>query len=170
MINHKSLIKLLDEKKINFTLYNHPPLFTVEDSKKLRGNIEGAHTKNLFLKTKKKKFYLFSCLESTKINLKLLRQQMNLNNLSFAGEKYLNELLNVKPGAVTPFGLLNDSEKKIIFFLDLKLNNFNSFNFHPLVNTVTINIKKDDFYNLLKINNIVVHLFNFETYNTYDIK
>ena len=95
---------------------------------------------------------------------------MNLNNLSFAGEKYLNELLNVKPGAVTPFGLLNDNEKKIIFFLDLKLNNFNSFNFHPLVNTVTINIKKDDFYNLLKINNIVVHLFNFETYNTYDIK
>ena len=170
MISYKSLLKLLDETNISYSLYNHPPLFTVEDSKKLRGNIEGAHTKNLFLKTKKKKFYLFSCLESTKINLKLLRQQMNLNNLSFAGEKYLNELLNVKPGAVTPFGLLNDSEKKIIFFLDLKLNNFNSFNFHPLVNTVTINIKKDDFYNLLKINNIVVHLFNFETYNTYDIK
>ena len=170
MINHKSLIKLLDEKKINFTLYNHPPLFTVDDSKKLRGNINGAHTKNLFLKTKKNNFYLFSCLESTKIDLKLLKQRMNLNSLSFAGDKYLHELLNVKSGAVTPFGLLNDNEKKINFFLDLKLNDFDSFNFHPLINTATINIQKEGFYNFLKINNIVINLFNFETYNTCDIK
>ena len=170
MIDYKSLIKLLDEKNINYSLYNHLPLFTVDDSKKLRGDINGAHTKNLFLQTKKKKFYLFSCLESIKIDLKLLRKRMNLNNLSFAGKKHLHELLNVEPGAVTPFGLLNDIEKKINFYLDLKLDDFNSFNFHPLVNTATINIKRGDFYKLLKMNNIVVHLFNFETYNTYDIK
>ena len=72
MIDYKSLIKLLDEKNISYLLYNHLPLFTVDDSKKLRGNINGAHTKNLFLKTKKRQFYLFSCLESTKIDLKLL--------------------------------------------------------------------------------------------------
>ena len=59
MISYKSLLKLLDETNISYSLYNHPPLFTVEDSKKLRGNIEGAHTKNLFLKTKKKKFLSF---------------------------------------------------------------------------------------------------------------
>ena len=49
MIDYKSLIKLLDEKNISYLLYNHLPLFTVDDSKKLRGNINGAHTKNLFL-------------------------------------------------------------------------------------------------------------------------
>ena len=79
-------------------------------------------------------------------------------------------MLNVKPGAVTPFGLLNDTEKKINFYLDLKLDRFNNFNFHPLVNTATINIKRGEFYKLLKINNIIVNLFNFETYASYDIK
>ena len=170
MVDHKSLLKLLNETNIDYSLYNHPPLFTVNDSTKFRGDIGGAHTKNLFLKDKKKKFYLFSCLESTKIDLKFLRKRMNLNNLSFAGEKYLYELLNVKPGAVSPFGLLNDTEKKINFYLDLKLDSLNSFNFHPLDNTATINIKRGDFYKLLKINNIIVNLFNFETYATYDIK
>ena len=166
MIDDKSLIKLLDENHMHYVLYAHPPLFTVEDSKKLRGNINGAHTKNLFLKNKKNKFYLFSCLESTKIDLKRLKQRLNLGNISFAGEKYLHELLSVKPGAVTPFGLLNDNQKKIKFFFDLKLNNFNSFNFHPLVNTATINIKRNDFYKFFKINNITINFINFETYST----
>ncbi len=170
MINFKSLIRLLDEKNINYTLHFHPSLFTVDDSKKLRGNINGAHTKNLFLKNKKNNFYLFSCLESTKIDLKLLQKRMNLGNISFAKEKSLLELLCVKPGAVTPFGLLNDSENKIKFFIDLKLDDFNSFNFHPLVNTTTINIKREDFYNFFKINNIEINFINFETYNIHGIK
>ena len=54
--------------------------------------------------------------------------------------------------------------------IDLKLNEFDSLNFHPLINTATINIKKNDFYNFLKIQNINISLFNFETYNTCDIK
>ena len=121
MVDHKSLLKLLNETNIDYSLYNHPPLFTVNDSMKFRGDIGGAHTKNLFLKDKKKKFYLFSCLESTKIDLKLLRKRMNLNNLSFASETYLRELLNVKPGAVSPFGLLNDTEKKNKFLFRFKI-------------------------------------------------
>ena len=161
MIDDKSLIELLNKKNIDYVLYTHPPLFTVNDSKKLRGNIVGAHTKNLFLKNKKNNFYLFSCLESTTIDLKFLKQRLNLGNISFAGEKDLYELLNVSPGAVTPFGLLNDNEKKIKFFLDLKLNNFDSFNFHPLINTATINIKRNAFYNFFKINNISINLINF---------
>ena len=170
MINYKSLIKLLNERKINYIMHEHLPLFTVNDSKNLRGKINGAHTKNLFLKNKKNKFYLISCLESTKIDLKLVKKYLNMGNISFAGEKYLHSLMGVKPGAVTPFGLLNDNEKKIKFFLDSKLNSFDNFNFHPLINTMTINIKKNDFYNFLKINGIIINLFNFETYNTYDIK
>ena len=166
MINDKSLLRLLDENNIQYVLYAHPPLFTVDDSKKLRGNINGAHTKNLFIKNKKNNFYLFSCLESTKIDLKLLKKSLDLGSLSFASEKYLHELLGVRPGAVTPFGLLNDNKKKIKFFFDLKLNSFDSLNFHPLVNTATINIKKNDFYNFFKINNIIINLVDFDTYDT----
>jgi len=166
MINKDTLIILLKEKKINYTLYKHPPLFSVADSKRLRGDINGAHTKNLFLKNKKNNFYLFSCLESTIIDLRILKNKLNLGNISFAGEKHLLQLLNIKPGSVTPFGLLNDSERKIKFFIDRRLNDFNSFNFHPLINTATININKNDFYIFFKINNIIINLIDFDTYDT----
>ena len=164
MIDKKSLIKLLNTYKLEYNLYVHPPLFTVEDSKNMRGKIEGAHTKNLFLKNKKDYFFLITCLENTLVDLKLLRKNLNLGNVSFAGEKYLNELLNVSPGAVTPFGLLNDTNRKIKFYIDIKLNDFDSFNFHPLVNTATLNIKKKDFYNFFIDNDININLLNLDTF------
>jgi len=170
MINNKSLLELLIKHKINHILYVHPPLFTVDESKKYRGKINGAHTKNLFLKNKKNNFYLFSCIESTKVDLKLLKQNLNLGNISFAGEQYLQNMLGVKPGAVTPFGLLNDKEKKVKFYLDEKLNDFDNFNFHPLVNTETVSIKRLDFFNFFRVNKIDINLINFETYKSYVIK
>ena len=169
MIDNNSLIKLLDKHNIKYTQHFHPPLFTVNDSKKTRGVFDGAHTKNLFLKNKKNNFFLLSCLESAKINLKRLKKGLDLGNISFAKEENLYELLGVRPGSVTPFGLLNDIEKKIKFFLDLELNNFNSFNFHPLTNTATINIKKDDFYNFFKTYNISINLIDLKSYREDNI-
>ena len=167
MIDKKSLINLLDTDNLEYKLYDHPALFTVEDSKKMRGKIEGAHTKNLFLKNKKNNFLLITCVENTLVDLKLLRKNLNLGSISFASEKYLNELLNVAPGAVTPFGLLNDTHHKIKFYIDIKLNDFDSFNFHPLVNTATLNIKKKDFFNFFMDNTIKINLLNL---NTFEIK
>ena len=53
MFDKISLINLLDSKSISYKITEHKPLFTVEDSKNLRGSIDGAHSKNLFLKDKK---------------------------------------------------------------------------------------------------------------------
>lgn len=164
MISQKSLLKLLKTNNMVYKLYTHPPLFTVEDSKKMRGKIEGAHTKNLFLKNKNNNFFLITCIENTLVDLKLLKKNLKLGNISFAGEKHLNELLNVAPGAVTPFGLLNDTSRKIKFYIDIKLNYFNSFNFHPLVNTATLNISKKDFYNFFISNNININFLNLDTF------
>jgi len=169
MIDNKSLIKLLNTNNFKYKLYTHAPLVTVEDSKKMRGKIKGGHTKNLFLKNKKNNFYLITCLENSLVDLKLLRKNLNLGNISFAGEKYLSELLNVKPGAVTPFGLLNDINHRVKFFFDIQLNDFNSFNFHPLINTATVNIKKEVFYNFFKTNYISITLLNLETYETKNV-
>tara|TARA_B100001964_G_C13926961_1_gene462733 strand:+ start:134 stop:646 length:513 start_codon:yes stop_codon:yes gene_type:complete len=163
MIDKESLIKLLDKNNCQYKLYSHPPLVTVEDSVNMRGKINGGHTKNLFLKNKKNNFILITCLENTVVDLKLLQKNLNLGNLSFADEKYLKELLNVNPGAVTPFGLLNDVNHKIKFFFDINLNNFETFNFHPLVNTNTVSIKKEDFFNIFNINNICIYLLNLKT-------
>ena len=56
-MDREGLIDLLNTKSIRFNLTEHKPLFTVEDSKNLRGQIDGAHSKNLFLKDKKDNFY-----------------------------------------------------------------------------------------------------------------
>ena len=86
MIDKKSLIKLFDRQKLGYKLYNHPPLFTVEDSKNMRGSIEGAHTKNLFLKNKKNDFFLITCIENTLIFIK------NLSNKFFSKPRQLSRL------------------------------------------------------------------------------
>tara|TARA_Y100000590_G_scaffold219072_1_gene248170 strand:+ start:386 stop:904 length:519 start_codon:yes stop_codon:yes gene_type:complete len=164
MLDKSTFLNLLKKHDIKFDLYEHPPLHTVEESKKMRGKIQGAHTKNLFLKNKKNQFFLFSCIESTEVDLKELKKNLCLGNISFAKDKYLDEILNVKPGSVTPFGLLNDKMNIINFFLDAKILNHETVNFHPLTNTSTINIKTQDFLSFMKNNNKKIKILNFKTY------
>ena len=61
-------------------------------------------------------FFLFSCLENTKIDLKKLGKSNDFGNISFAQTGYLQKYLGILPGSVTPFGLLNDSKNKVGFF------------------------------------------------------
>ena len=100
-----------------------------------------AHTKNLFLKNKKNNFFLFSCDENAKVDLKLFSKSIDAKNLSFANAEYLEQFLGIKPGSVSPFALLNDKDNVVEFYLDEKLFNSEIINFHPLINTTTISIK-----------------------------
>ena len=115
MLTPNELIKLLDVKGYDYDFHEHNALFTVEDSNKLRGEIKGLHSKNLFLKNKKNKFFLISCEEFTDINLKNISKSLGLGNTSFAKEQHLNSLLGIKPGSVTPFSLLNDINNEVDF-------------------------------------------------------
>ena len=155
---------MLSRYKIKYDVYEHPSLHTVEESKKLRGKIKGIHTKNLFLKNKKNKFFLFSCQESTIIDLKQLKKALSLGNISFARDLYLKNILGVKPGSVTPFGLINDQNNEIKFFLDKKILYHKKVNFHPLVNTSTVSLDTKDFLLFMKKNNKLVNIFNFDNY------
>jgi len=158
------LLTMLSRHNIKYDVYEHPSLNTVEESKKLRGKIKGIHTKNLFLKNKKNKFFLFSCQESTIVDLKQLKKALNLGNISFARDLYLKNILGVRPGSVTPFGLINDQNNEIKFFLDRKILYHNKVNFHPLVNTSTVSLDIKDFLLFLKKNNKLVNIFNFDNY------
>ena len=84
MLSKEELIKLLDESNCDYEVKEHPPLFTVEDSKLLRGSILGAHSKNLFLKDAKGQFYLLSVEENTKVDLKKIMNFIGSKKLSFA--------------------------------------------------------------------------------------
>ena len=121
MLSKTDLLELLREKRLDFQIHEHEPLFTVEDSENLRGQIEGSHTKNLFLKNKKNNFFLFSCDENAKIDIKRFSKSIDAKNLSFANQEYLLQYLGIKPGSVSPLALLNDNDQNVAFYLDEKL-------------------------------------------------
>ena len=150
MFDKNSLINLLESHSISYKITEHKPLFTVEDSKNLRGSIDGAHSKNLFLKDKKNNFFLVSFIEDIIADLKKALVPLNSKKLSFANEDYLMNILGIKPGSVSPFGLLNDKEKKVKFFFDQEFMEYEIVNFHPLINTSTVSIAPNDLINLIE--------------------
>ena len=160
MLNSDSLISILKEKKYDFEIYRHQALHTVEDSNKFRGEIKGSHSKNLFLKNKKNNFYLVSCEEHNQLNLKRISKSLNLGNISFAKEEYLNKYLCIKPGSVSPFALLNDVDNNVFFYLEKNLYESELINFHPLINTLTITMFTKDFIEFIIENNKKIHIFS----------
>ena len=106
------LFAYLDSLGIAHATVKHPPLFTVEQSRALRGQIPGGHTKNLFLRDKKYELYLVVALEDADIDLKGLHRQLGATGrFSFGSSDLLREVWGVEPGAVTPFGAINDTLK-----------------------------------------------------------
>lgn len=129
----------------------HPPLFTVEQSKTLRGELPGGHTKNLFLKDKKDRMWLVTAEEDRPIDLKALGTALGASGrVSFGSPERLMRHLGVIPGAVTPFGLVNDTDREVSFVLDDGLMRHDTLNFHPLTNEATTAIARDDFLRFLE--------------------
>ena len=138
------LFERLDALNISYKTISHPPLFTVDDSKALRGSLDGGHAKNLFLKNKKGRMWLLVAEESAPINLKAFAKMIGAGNLSFGKPELLMEVLGVIPGAVTPFALINAEPGSITPLFDQDLLAENPLNFHPLDNTMTTTIAKKD--------------------------
>ncbi len=121
----------------------HLPLFTVEESQALRGEIPGAHTKNLFLKCKKGELWLITALEDTAVDLKTLHKKLGSGRLSFGNADLLKETLGLVPGAVSTFGVINDTKNRVTVVLDEALMRHERINLHPLANTATTGISRD---------------------------
>ena len=160
MLSNLDIINKLNACKIKYELIEHDAFFTVKDSVKKRDIVNGAHTKNLFFKNKKDQFVLFSCLEDAEINIKKFSKSIGYNNLSFAKENYLDRLLGILPGSVSPFALLNDTMNKVNFYLEDDAYNSEFVNFHPLVNTSTIYLKTKEFLAFMIENKKKIHIFS----------
>ncbi len=159
MSNHPTtpdqLFEFLKNLSITTSTVEHPPLFTVEDSQMLRGQIKGAHTKNLFLKDKKNNFFLVTADEEAKVDLKTLHKIIGgSSRLSFGKPEKLLEYLGVLPGSVTAFSTINDTNNVVKMIIDEKLMESDVLNCHPLINTATTTIARDD---LIKFLNAVNH-------------
>jgi len=145
------LFVFLDKLGIEHSTIEHPPLFTVEQSKELRGEIPGGHTKNLFLKDKKDALFLVVALESAVIDLKGLHRVLGASGrFSFGSADLMREVLGVEPGSVTPFGAINDKAGRLTVVLDQPMLKHEILNYHPLVNTKTTAIGREDLLKFLR--------------------
>ena len=145
------LFAYLDDLGIAHMTVKHPPVFTVEQAARLRGAVAGGHTKNLFLRDKKHELYLVVALEDAGIDLKGLHRQLGATGrFSFGASDLLREVWGVEPGSVTPFGAVNDRDGRVTVVLDTAMMEYETLNYHPLVNTMTTAIKRDDLVKFLE--------------------
>lgn len=126
------------------TTHRHEAVFTVEQARRARGALPGAHTKNLFLKDKKGRIFLVVALEDRPIDLKTLHHALGCGRLSFGSADLLREVLGVEPGSVTPFAAINDAARRVTVALDAALMAAEILNVHPLANTATTAIAPAD--------------------------
>lgn len=146
------LFEYLETLAITTETLEHPPMYTVEDSKRLRGELPGAHIKNLFIKDKKGALFLISAMETTQINLKTIHETIGgQGRVTFCSAEVLGEVLGVEPGSVTPLAVINDREKRVKVVLDERLLAHERINVHPLVNTMTTGIQRDDLIRFLTV-------------------
>ena len=145
------LFAALDRLGIVHRTVSHPPLFTVEQSRALRGQIPGGHTKNLFLRDKKQAIFLVVVEEDAAIDLKGLHRVLGASGrFSFGSADLMAEVLGVRPGSVTPFGAINDTAIRVSVVLDAGLMAHETINAHPLVNTMTTSLKREDLVKFLE--------------------
>ena len=141
----EDLVARLESLGIATSVVTHPALFTVEQSRALRGKVPGAHTKNLFLKDKKGQLFLVTTLEDAEIELKQLHHVIGASGrLSFGSAELMMEKLGVVPGSVTPLGVMNDQPPSVTVVLDAALAAHELINCHPLVNTMTMTLRASD--------------------------
>jgi Ala-tRNA(Pro) deacylase len=135
---------------IRTTTLDHPAVFTVAESSGVETQLPGGHTKNMFLKCKKGNIYLVVALNDAAIDLKSLHKRIDAGRLSFGSAELLDELLGVKPGSVTPFALINDTGQRITVILDEAMMRHDLLNYHPLENTATTNIAREDLLRFIR--------------------
>ncbi|MFW6160503.1 MAG: prolyl-tRNA synthetase associated domain-containing protein [Acidobacteriota bacterium] len=146
----KKVFKVLEKLGISFKIHRHPPVFTVEEAARHWSGLEGAHCKNLFLRNKKGNRHYLVILEcSKKIDLQKFCRKLGEDRFSFASAGRLQKYLGLEPGAVSPFGLINEKAREVRVIIDEDLKAYSFVNFHPNDNTATVTLSFKDFQKFL---------------------
>lgn len=144
------LFDRLARMAIATTTIDHEPLFTVAQSAAVEAALPGAHTKNLFLKGDKGNLVLVVAKTSTDIDLKALAKKLGAGRFSFGKPELMMDKLGITPGSVTAFAIANDTELQVELVFDDSLMTHDSLNCHPLENTATTNIARDDLLRFIR--------------------
>ncbi len=158
------LLAHLDSLDIQSSTITHEALRTVEDAKRMRIDLPGAHTKNLFLRNKKGHMWLLTCLEDRALDLKALAEEIGARRLSFGSTTRLMNYLGVIPGAVSPFAVVNDKTNAVTVVLDAALRERSPLNLHPLDNTMTTTLSCADLVRFLEDTKHPPRWFDFDRF------
>lgn len=156
----QKLYKKLEELNIKIEKQEHEAVHTIEEILKLDVRLDGMGLKNLFVKDKFDNRYMIVVEENKRVDLKKIKENLDLNKLSFCKEDELKNILKIEPGSVTPLAAINDDENEVTIILDEDMVDKNIL-VHPLVNTATIKINYNDMiklFNNLKTNYIVTNI------------
>jgi Ala-tRNA(Pro) deacylase len=138
------LLALFDDLGISYRVYDHAPIFTVQEGVHLKESIPGVHCRNLFLRDKKEIMYLVVLTNETMVDLKGLEKLLNCGRLSFGSPERLWKYLGITPGSVCPFTVINDKNHEVTVILDAKMMAAEAVSYHPLDNRQTVNLTPAD--------------------------
>ncbi len=151
-LTRAELLARFAELGIATRTFDHPAVFTVAESHAIKSAIPGGHSKNLLLKDKKGRVFLVTAEGDAAIDLKAISDKIGASGrVTFGKPELLMDLLGVIPGAVTPFGVVNDVERVVTMVIDAPMMRHEILNFHPLENTATTSIHRDDLVRFLTL-------------------
>ena len=144
------LYTLLEQLKIEFEYIEHPEAPTIEIARQYWDGHDAVHCKNLFFRNHKgNRHYLVILDCNSDMDIHSIEKILKQGKLSFASEQRMDKYLGVKPGSVTPFGLMNDPDRHVTLFLDKNLQKAERVSFHPCVNTASLIISRSDLMRFL---------------------
>jgi len=147
----ETFFEFLKAHGIGYARFDHPPVYTVDDVKRLVPKLDGAETKNLFFRGKKQRYFLVAVPADRKVDIKALSGALGAGHLSFGSAERLMEHLGVEPGSVTLLAVFNDRDNRVEVVIDETLWESEAFQFHPLVNTATLVISKENLFRFLDL-------------------
>ena len=150
MDQYKMVENKLKELEIDFKIVDHPPAFTTEEADKYIEGHDGVRTKSMFLTDRKKKnFYLVILDDYKRLDMDRFKDIVGEKKVKMASENSLMEKMKLPAGTVSPFGLLNNEDHDIKFFMDKEIADQEIMTFHPNTNEKTLFIKTKDLYKFL---------------------
>ena len=147
---YQQVANKLQELGITFDVVEHPPVFTTEQADSYIEGMEGVRTKSMFLTNRKKtQYYLLIMDDQKSLDMDLFKELVSANRIRMASANSLFEKMELPPGTVSPFGLLNNPERDIQVYFDKEIVDEERMSFHPNTNDKTIFLATQDLFKFL---------------------
>ncbi len=157
------VLEKLDELNIPYRILEHSPVENMADCLPNAQKLGAVMPKNLFLTPRSEKAYFLAIVPADSVfKTSDISKQLDSARLSFASAEKLAEFLRTVPGAISPLGLLFDTEKRVQLAMDRSLAAEPVLAFHPCVPTSTVALENADFFHFLRLLNIEIHWINTE--------